>query len=156
MTEEKTILFLCTGNSCRSQMAEGWLRHLAGDSLVALSAGLEPRPIHPLAIQAMNEVGIDISTQRPKSIKEYMGKSKVDCAIFVCAKAERNCPSIYPFALHVMSWPFEDPAATWGTEEEVLEKFREVRDAIGRRLRRWLESDEFNASQQESRASLLR
>ncbi|MBE7558435.1 arsenate reductase ArsC [bacterium] len=134
-----SVLFLCTGNSCRSQMAEGWLRHVAADRFEALSAGLEPREIDPLAIAVMAEVGVDIRGQRSKSVSEYLGRRTVTHAVFVCDAAERNCPRIYPFALHRLSWPFADPAACAGTEEERRARFRAVRDEIGARIRAWLD-----------------
>ncbi len=132
------VLFLCTGNSCRSQMAEGWLRHLADDRFEALSAGLEPREIHPLAMSVMEEIGIDIRSQRSKSVSEFLGRRSIACAIFVCAAAEKNCPTIYPFAVQRLSWPFEDPAAFVGSEEERHAKFREVRDQVGEKISQWL------------------
>ncbi len=134
---KSNVLFLCTSNSARSQMAEGLLRKHAGDRYEALSAGLEPTTVHPLAIRAMNEVGIDISGQRSKSVKEYLGKIALGHVIFVCARAEKNCPYLYP-PLVPESWPFEDPAACQGTEEERLERFRQVRDQIEARIKAWL------------------
>lgn len=134
---KSNVLFLCTSNSARSQMAEGLLRKHAGDRYEALSAGLEPTTVHPLAIRAMNEVGINISGQRSKSVKEYLGKIALGHVIFVCARAEKNCPYLYP-PLVPESWPFEDPAACQGTEEERLERFRQVRDQIEARIKAWL------------------
>jgi len=131
------VLFLCTSNSARSQMAEGLLRKYAGDRYEALSAGLEPTTVHPLAIRAMSEAGIDISSQRSKSVKEYLGKKPLGHLIFVCARAEKNCPYLYP-PLAPESWPFEDPAAWQGSEEERLDKFRQVRDQIESRIKAWL------------------
>jgi arsenate reductase len=134
---KSNVLFLCTSNSARSQMAEALLRKHAGDRYEALSAGMEPTTVHPLAVRAMNEVGIDISGQRSKSVKEYLGKIPFGHVIFVCARAEKNCPYLYP-PLVPKSWPFEDPAACQGTEEECLEKFRLVRDEIAIRIEAWL------------------
>lgn len=131
------LLFLCTANSARSQMAEGLLRKHAGDRFEALSAGMEATTVNPLAIRVMNEIGIDISGQRSKSVKEYLGKVPLGHVIFVCARAEQNCPYLYP-PLVPESWPFEDPAAATGTEEERLVKFREVRDQIETRIKAWL------------------
>jgi arsenate reductase len=131
------VLFLCTANSARSQMAEALLRKHAGDRYEALSAGLEPTQVQPLAIRVMNEIGIDISGQRSKSVKEYLSRVAVGKVIFVCAKAEKNCPYLYP-SLTPESWPFEDPAACQGTEEECLAKFRDVRDQIEERIKAWL------------------
>lgn len=143
--EKPAVLFLCTGNSCRSQMAEGWLRHLAGDRFEALSAGLEPRPVHPLAIETMREVGIDISGQRSKSAAEFLGRKSFRVAIFVCANAERDCPIVYPFAIQSLSWPLEDPADYEGTGDEQRRKFDEIRDRLGQLIRAWLESEKQDA-----------
>lgn len=137
---KQNVLFLCTGNSCRSQMAEGFLRRYAGGHFEVYSAGLDPRTVHPLAIQVMDEIGIDISGQKSKGVDTVLGKQSFMHAIFVCQQAEKNCPSIYPFALEKLSWPFEDPAAFEGSEEEVIDKFREVRDQIDRKIQEWLES----------------
>jgi len=131
------FLFLCTANSARSQMAEALLRKHAGDRYEALSAGMEATSVHPLAVRVMNEIGIDISGQRSKNVKEYLGKIPLGHVIFVCAKAEKNCPYLYP-PLIPESWPFEDPAAATGTDEERMSKFREVRDQIEARIKTWL------------------
>ncbi len=136
---KQTILVLCTGNSCRSQMAEGFLRAYAGDEFEVHSAGLEPKDeIHPYARQVMREVGCDISSQHPKGTDVYLGRLSVTHLIVVCAKAEKECPRIFPGVLHSWYWPFEDPAAATGTAEERLLKFREVRDQIRERIREWL------------------
>ena len=134
----KSVLFICIHNSARSQMAEGFLREYAGDRLNALSAGLEPTEVHPLAIEVMREVGIDISGQSSKSLDRYLGKETVHYAIFVCSRAEESCPYVYSLSLNRLSWPFDDPAALEGTRDESLEKFREVRDRIDGRIRDWL------------------
>jgi arsenate reductase len=131
------VLFLCTGNSARSQMAEGFLRHYAGDRYEIHSAGLEPRPVNPLAIQAMSEVGIDISGQRSKAVADYLGIVHFGYLITVCTDAERQCP-IFPGVSLRLHWAFDDPAAAEGTEEERLEVFRRVRDEIDARIRAWL------------------
>ena len=97
MQKKQNVLFLCTGNSCRSQMAEGLLRHLAGERFEALSAGLEPgKEVHPLAIQVMAEIGIDISSQQPKAVDVYLGKTMIHYLIIVCNKAQSTCPRIWP------------------------------------------------------------
>ncbi len=132
------VLFLCSGNSARSQMAEVLLRHHAGDRFDVRSAGLVPRDIHSLTHVVLQEVGLDTRGLRPKGIKELMGKEKFQYAIIVCPNAAEQCPHVFPFALRTLTWPFEDPAAFSGTEEEQLEKFREVRDSIDDRIRRWL------------------
>lgn len=133
-----TVLYLCTRNSCRSQMAEGWLRHLAGDRFDAYSAGLEPQPVHPMAVAVMRDIGIDISHHRSKGVKEFLGRISINYAVFVCAHAEQNCPRIYPFALRRLSWPFEDPASSAGSVDERYRKFEIVRDAVGARIQDWL------------------
>ncbi len=121
-------------------MAEGFMKHYAGDRFDVYSAGLNPTQVNPLAIQVMNEVGIDIRGQRSKSIKDYLGRISVTYAIFVCMNAEKNCPRIHPFALHEISWPFYNPACCEGNEEEILIKFREVRDQIEARIKDWVKS----------------
>jgi arsenate reductase len=137
MTREK-VIFLCTGNSCRSQMAEGFLRHMAGDRFEVFSAGLEPRELNPLAVKVMAERNIDISGQQSKSIENYLGRESFQHAIFVCRKAEENCPSAYPFALTKYSWSFDDPAATTGDESTRVAGFRRVRDEIEKKIHAWL------------------
>jgi arsenate reductase len=138
MIRKPCVLFLCTHNSARSQMAEGWLRHLAGGAFEVLSAGTEPSRLHPLAVRAMAEIGLDISGQHSKSLQGILGHVPVRHAIIVCARASRECPRIYPALGEVLHWPFDDPAAATGTEEEQLAAFRRVRDEIGERLRAWL------------------
>ena len=134
------VLFLCTGNSARSQMAEGLLRHFAGDQFEAYSAGLEPKTINPYAIQAMREIGLDISGHRSKSVIEYLGHVHMGTVITVCSNAEERCP-IFPFSTVRLYWPFEDPAVFVGTADETLAKFREVRDLISKRLQAWLNDE---------------
>jgi arsenate reductase len=119
-------------------MAEAFLRELAGDKYEAYSAGLEPKGIHPLSIQVMSEVGIDISGQRSKDVMEYMGKKHFGYLITVCAHAEENCPRTFPDVSQRLHWGLEDPAAFEGPEDAKLEKFRQVRDEIDRRIRAWL------------------
>jgi len=132
------VLFLCTGNSARSQMAEAFLRRYAGDLFDVQSAGLEPKPINPLTVEAMKEIGVDISQQRSKDTAEFLGKVSVRYAIFVCANAEANCPRLWPFTGNRLYWPFEDPAAATGTYEERLQVFRDVRNQIDARIIAWL------------------
>ncbi|HVN75332.1 MAG TPA: arsenate reductase ArsC [Thermoanaerobaculaceae bacterium] len=136
--DKKTVLFLCTGNSCRSQMAEAFLRHMAGDRFNVVSAGLDPAAdVHPLAVRVMAEKGLDISSQRPKSVKEYLGYKTAHVVITVCDRAAQRCPTTWPGALERHHWPFDDPAAFEGTEPARLAKFREVRDEIERKIRSW-------------------
>src|SRR5919202_4101275 len=122
------VLFLCTHNSARSQMAEGLLRQLAGDHFKAYSAGTEATGVRPQAIKVMNEIGIDISGQKSKTFEEYLGQS-FDYVITVCDAANEACP-IFPGAKRPLHWSFEDPARATGAEEERLKKFRSVRDEI--------------------------
>ena len=124
-----TVLILCTGNSCRSHMAEGFLRRNVGDLIDVQSAGSKPSGyVHPKAIEVMKEIGIDISEHRSKSMNEFLDR-KVDTVITVCGNADQVCP-MYPGQVHRYHWGFEDPADFEGTESEILEKFREVRDEI--------------------------
>lgn len=136
--EKPHVLFLCTGNSARSQMAEAFLRHLGGDRFEVHSAGLEPKDINPLTVQVMNEAGIAMKGHYPKSLSDFLGKVPVRYAIIVCERAEAACPKLWPFGATVMSWPFDDPAAIDSSDEVRLEKFRDVRDQIESRIRRWL------------------
>ena len=119
-------------------MAEGILRKCVGDRFHVYSAGLNPDRIHPLVEPVMQEIGIDISGQRSKSVKEYLGKINAHYLIIVCQNAEQNCPRIFPGVGQRFYWPFDDPAAAEGTEEERREAFRRVRDEIAARLREWL------------------
>ena len=141
---KQKALFLCTQNSARSQMAEGFLRHLAGDRFEAYSAGLDPTDeIHPCAIEAMREVGIDISGQSPKGLKEYMGKQSFNYLVIVCARAEERCPKTFPGVGTTFSWIFEDPRRDEDLPyDSMLERFRAVRDQIELRMRGWLEQPE--------------
>jgi arsenate reductase (thioredoxin) len=129
--EKAKLLFLCTGNSARSQMAEALLRRLAGDRFEAYSAGLEPDGLNPLAVEAMAEIGIDISGQRSKSVEEYLGREHFGYLITVCDHAAANCPT-FPGVSSRLHWSLVDPAAAEGSHEERLEVFRRVRDELGR------------------------
>jgi arsenate reductase len=129
---KQRVLFLCTGNSARSQMAEGILRHLAGDRFEVYSAGTKPSVVNPLAITAMEEIGIDISHHRSKHVNECFGKA-MDTVITVCDNAKESCP-ILPGVQHQLHWSFEDPAAAEGTMEEKLAVFRKIRDQILHRI----------------------
>jgi arsenate reductase (thioredoxin) len=126
------VLFLCTHNSARSQMAEGLLRYLAGDRFEVMSAGTEATHVRPLAIQAMDEFGIDISGQESKTLEGYLGKP-FDYVITVCDSANEACP-VFPGARRRLHWSFEDPAQATGTEEERLRVFRSVRNRIRERI----------------------
>ena len=138
MTKSK-VLFLCTGNSARSQLAEGILRALAGEHYEIFSAGTEPKgSILPEVREAMREVGIDTSSQWSKSVMEYMGKVNFGYVITVCAEAEENCPAVFLNMGTHDHWPFDDPAKFSGDEEQRLASTRRVRDQIEQRLRLWL------------------
>lgn len=132
----KTVLFLCTGNSARSQMAEGLLRHLAWDRFEAASAGTHPAGVNPLAVQAMREIGIDISHHRSKYVDEFLGQ-RFDYVITVCDRARETCP-IFPSASQILHWSFDDPAAVQGTAEERMSVFRKVRDELSERIKQLL------------------
>jgi arsenate reductase (thioredoxin) len=128
----KRVLFLCTGNSARSQMAEGILRRVAGERFEAFSAGVEPAGLNPLAVRVMGEIGIDISHRRSKHAREFLGES-FPYVITVCDSANERCP-VFPGVSERLHWGFEDPAAAMGTEEQRLAVFRGVRDAIRKRV----------------------
>ena len=133
------VLFLCTGNSARSQMAEGLLRALAGEHFDVFSAGTEPKGrILPEVEEALREVGIDISLQWSKSVMEYLGKVNFGYVITVCADAEENCPAVFLNMGTHEHWPFDDPAKFTGDDETRLTSTRRVRDQIENRLRLWL------------------
>ncbi len=132
------VLFVCTGNSARSIMGEALLRHLASDRFEAFSAGMEPKGVNPLTLQVLHERGIDTTGLTSKDTMEFLGQARVHYAIVVCDKAQQSCPRIQPFALHTLYWPFPDPAAATGTEEERLEVFRAVLLQIEATLEEWL------------------
>jgi len=139
MEARPNVLILCTGNSCRSQMAAGFLRQLAGDRFDVFSAGTEPAErVHPLAVEVMAERGIDIGGKKPTDVGEYLGRLAVRHLIIVCQGANEKCPRIFPGMMNRMFWPFDDPAAFEGTEAATVEKFRTVRDQIEARIREWL------------------
>jgi arsenate reductase len=129
---KRRVLVLCTGNSCRSQMAEGWLRHDLGDRVEAFSAGTRPSFVHPLAIRVMVEAGVDISGQRSKPVAEFLDQP-LDLVVTVCDSAREACP-VFRGASKAVHESFPDPAAFTGTETEVLQRFREIRDLVRERL----------------------
>jgi arsenate reductase (thioredoxin) len=133
------ILVLCTGNSARSQMAEGWFHHLA-PTLEVESAGFKPKGVNPLALEAMREVGVDITAQTSKTLSS-LELTGWDYVITVCALAETACP-IFPGKTKRLYWPFNDPAAVTGSHGQQLGAFRAVRDQLELRLRKFLKSDE--------------
>jgi arsenate reductase len=135
----RSALILCTNNSCRSQMAEGFLRAYAGEQFDVFSAGLHPAAeVHPLAVQVMLERNIDIRAQRPKSVGEFLGQVSANFLIIVCREEEPGCPRIFPGMLQRLRWPFDDPAAVQGEIDVRLDAFRTVRDEIDAQIKTWL------------------
>lgn len=130
---KKTVLFLCTGNSCRSQMAEGLLRHLAGDRFEVASAGTHPAGLNPDAVKVMKEIGIDISRHRSKRLDEFLSQ-RFDHVITVCDRAKETCP-LFSSAASLLHWSLDDPAAVQGPPEERRAVFHRVRDEIADRIR---------------------
>jgi arsenate reductase (thioredoxin) len=130
------VLFLCTHNSARSQMAEGLLRHLGGGSVEVASAGTEARGVHPMAVRVMAEIGIDLRGHASKTLDRFVGKPWDD-VITVCDHANESCP-IFPGATSRLHWSFDDPSAVTGSEEQRLAAFRRVRDEIRARIETWL------------------
>lgn len=133
------VLFLCTGNSARSQMAEGFLRHLAGDRFDVESAGIDPKGVNPLAIAAMREVGVDISGHRSKTAGSLLGQH-FRYVITVCDNANERCP-IFPGVVTRLHWPLEDPAKAVGSDSERLAVFRRIRDELRDRVRVFLDEN---------------
>jgi arsenate reductase (thioredoxin) len=136
---DRKVLFLCTGNSCRSQMAEGWLRHFAGERAQVFSAGTKPAGLNPIAVSVMREVGVDISRHHSKHVDEF-AKQDFLFVITVCDAAHEACP-VFPGALYQLHWSFEDPAAATGTDEEQLAIFRRVRDEIRERIQEFAQRE---------------
>ena len=130
------VLIVCTGNAARSQMAEGLLRHDAGDRFEVFSAGIYPSYVRPLAIEAMRELGIDISGHRSKSVDEFTHQD-IDHVITVCDHANEVCPA-FPAKTKRIHWSIADPVAMWGSEDAQLQAFRDARDDIRRRLQKWV------------------
>jgi arsenate reductase len=138
--QKKRVLVLCTGNSARSQMAEGLLRHEGGDRFEVFSAGTKPSHVRPEAIASMNEIGLDISGHRSKSVDEFVGQD-LEFVITVCNNAKETCP-IFPGAAKRLHWAFDDPAAVEGPENVRLAAFRKIRDQIHARILVFLNGDE--------------
>src|SRR4051794_35468429 len=133
-SDKSTVLVLCTGNSCRSHMAEGILREASKGAFIVASAGSKPSGyVHPLAIKAMSEIGIDISGHTSKHMDQFLGQ-KVETVITVCGNADQACP-IFPGQLNRYHWPFDDPARAVGTEEQKFEQFPRIRDEISKTFR---------------------
>jgi arsenate reductase len=146
------VLFLCTGNSARSIMAEALLRYYAPDRFEVYSAGLEPKGINPYTIRTMHEIGLDVSGGSSTDVMAYLGKVHMGYVITVCSNAEERCP-IFPFGTQRLHWPFEDPAAFQGADDEKAAKFREVRDQIDVRLRAWLHEQQIPLAAQPFQAA---
>ena len=136
------VLFLCTGNSARSQMAEAFLRRYGGEHFTAYSAGLNPSVINPYTVRVMDELGFDLAEHRAKSVKEYLGGMNFAYVVTVCTKAEENCPSTFPGQPVRLAWSFDDPAAFQGDDAARLAKFREVRDQVRGRITGWLQTQQ--------------
>jgi arsenate reductase len=132
MTGKKCVLFVCTGNSARSQIAEALLRQLSKDEVASFSAGTKPQPVNPLAVRVMGETGIDISGQRSKSVATFAGEP-FDFIITVCDRAKEECPR-WPGQVDYIHWSIDDPAPVEGTEEVRLKAFRKARDELRQRI----------------------
>ncbi|MCW8926405.1 MAG: arsenate reductase (thioredoxin) [Xanthomonadales bacterium] len=133
MAKQISILYLCTGNSCRSQMAEGWTRHLGSELFDVYSAGIEAHGKNPRAIAVMADAGIDISGQESTIVNNTMLEN-ADIVVTVCGHADEQCP-VLPPAVKKVHWPLTDPAKASGSEEDIMQAFRETRDEVGRRVR---------------------
>jgi arsenate reductase len=132
MSRRLKVMFVCTGNSARSQMAEGFARHFGRGRVEACSAGMEPTKLNAFAVAVMQEKGVDISHQRSKAFDENFAR-RMDVVVTVCGSADERCP-ILPPEVRKLHWPLEDPAATKGTDAEILAKFRDIRDQIEARV----------------------
>jgi arsenate reductase (thioredoxin) len=139
------VLFVCTHNAARSQMAEVLLRHAAGERFDVLSAGHSPTEVHPLTRQVLADIGLDSSGLHAKGLDLFLAKVSITYAIIVCDQAEDDCPRLYPFALQTLYWPFDDPTQAEGSMAERLHAFRTVRDQIQRRIEQWLDALERSA-----------
>ena len=135
----KKILVLCTGNSCRSQMAEGWLKHFSGDKVVIFSAGVKPEEVNPKAIKVMSEAGIDISSHTSDPVNKYLDR-EFDYIITVCDNAKEKCPYIAGDSIKLHR-DFPDPAKAVGSEEEIIDEYRKVRDMIEDYCREFVEEN---------------
>jgi arsenate reductase len=145
LADKKRMLVLCTGNSARSQMAEGLFRHEAGDGFEVFSAGTNPTQVRPEAIDVLSEIGIDISGQRSKSVDEFVGQ-EFDYVITVCDHTREVCP-VFPGDTKHVHWSIDDPAAAKGSEEERTAAFRRIRDELHERIRSFLGDTVFESNQ---------
>jgi arsenate reductase len=139
--EKHNVLFLCTGNTARSQMAEAFLKKYAGDRFEVFSAGYDPQQINPLTRKVMAEKGFDLKGHYSKGPGEFLGKMSFRYLIIVCGNAEKTCPKTFPGVLFRLFWPFDDPATATGTAEEKLEAFRRARDQIDQKIQEWLKGN---------------
>jgi arsenate reductase len=136
MTQKPRVLFICVGNSARSQMAEAFLSRIGSNTFDVFSAGLEPSVVNPYTIQVLKESGIDWSNAQSKGLEDFLGKVHFGYVITVCSRAEQRCP-IFPGMGQRLHWPFDDPAAAQGSDEEKLVVFRRVRDQIESKINEW-------------------
>ncbi len=136
MQDKPKVLFVCTGNSCRSQMAEGMLKHYGNGEFEVYSAGLRPSHVHPLAIKAMAELDIDITNQYSKTVNEFIGQ-EFSYVITVCDSAKELCP-VFPGKYMALHWRIKDPASISGTEEEMMKVFRKVRQNILKKVKHFI------------------
>ncbi len=142
----RNILFLCTGNSARSQMGEAFLKNYAADHFNVYSAGTEPGDrIFPPVVTVMAELGIDLSDQGPKGVGDFLGQMHFEKVIIVCSEAEKKCPSIFSLSQRLV-WPFDDPAQIAGSDAGVLKASRRIRDQIDRRICEWLNEQKIAAT----------
>jgi arsenate reductase len=138
MASKPQVLFICTGNSARSQMAEAFLKRYAGEVYDVQSAGLDPKGINPNTLTVMAEIGYDMSGHRSKNLREFMGYTHSRYVITVCGHADNNCPRGLWSTGEKLHWPLEDPAAFVGSPEETLARFRQIRDQIDQQIKDWL------------------
>ncbi|WP_038247071.1 arsenate reductase (thioredoxin) [Ghiorsea bivora] len=134
---KRKVLFLCTGNACRSQMAEGWLKYLAGDIYDVYSAGIVAHGKNPRAIAAMKQAGVDVSQQKSEALDPVL-LADIDLLITVCGNADASCPTV-PVSCEKQHWPFDDPAKASGSEEEIMAEFYKVRDKIRQQIQVFLQ-----------------
>ena len=140
MTAKKKILFVCTGNSCRSQIAHGLLNNIAGDRFDVFSAGLSPNKVHPMAIEVMKEIDIDISDHTSDHLDDYLDKD-VDVVITTCDDANESCP-FFPGNVVRLHWSIDDPLESWNVEKSNIQLFRDTRNKIEEKIRSFLQSNE--------------
>lgn len=138
MVDPVNVLFLCTGNSCRSQIAEGWARHIGGDAVSVESAGIEAHGKNPRAIAVMREAGIDIAGQESTIVDDHM-LQRADIVVTVCGHADERCPVLAP-GITKLHWPLTDPAKATGSDEQIMREFRATRDEVEQRVRELLDT----------------